>query len=125
MSKPKEIKPLWHLTATPRNMRPALSGVLLGDRTAQAATQRGVNAAHALRGDGPTLAEWLEHGYPESTYPPPGYARREEPHAANLHKPAYSITCRGCGYVYNNPYCNNCGLAPTDEQKKKAQAAKG
>lgn len=29
-----------------------------------------------LRTDGPTLAEYVEHGYDASTYPPAGYAVR-------------------------------------------------
>lgn len=31
-----------------------------------------------LRTDGPTLAEFVDAGYPAESYPPPGYAAKEE-----------------------------------------------
>lgn len=33
-------------------------------------------AAPVLREDGPTVAEWVEAGYPAASYPPEGYASR-------------------------------------------------
>lgn len=32
--------------------------------------------AQGLREDGPTVAEWVEAGYPAATYPPAGYSLR-------------------------------------------------
>lgn len=69
-----KVKALAHHTRAPvGSIEEGIKAISQGEKPYADVSQ----PAAVLRNDGPTLAEWVQAGYPADKYPPPGYAKRE------------------------------------------------